>query len=588
MPYPVLLVLALAGASYVVSAVLLVARRRPLVPAAALLVAGSLAVVAALFAAAGEADTSRAVLGTAGLVLVVALASYPVPRWRTAVDVLALATVATCAALYLVGRLAGPDTASWFDVQTLVPISVGALILHTWWRLEHSTGDERWALAWMATAAGAVVIVGGLAMFAVPVTAGAVTALLVSAALGPALYVGAVRPAVVDVRGVVVRFAELATAVLALYALFSTVVAFLTLLGDGRPPGLGVLGLVAALCALAFQPLRVLLRGVIDELLFGRRPDPLDAATRMAGEIGEDPASALEALRVALVLPFTALHVDGVEVGASGVRSPHTRRIPLVVGPEQVGELEVGLRAGDLVLPDADQQVLRLVAPLFAQTLHARTLAREIQASREETVGAVAEERRRLRRDLHDGLGPRLSGIAFTADAVRNKLRQDPDGAIVLLDRLRTETTAAIDDIRRLVYAMRPPAIDELGLVAAVRQQAEQLRTATGDPFEVTIDDEPLPALPAAVEVAAYRIAVEALTNAARHSGARAATLTLRLGDLSLDLEVRDAGRGGEWRAGVGISSMRERAAELGGDLVARAGLVRAVLPLRRPHATAG
>ena len=92
---------------------------------------------------------------------------------------------------------------------------------------------------------------------------------------------------------------------------------------------------------------------------------------------------------------------------------------------------------------------------------------------------ALEEERRRLRRDLHDGLGPRLSGIAFTSDAARNLLRTDPDAADALLP-LRAETTTAIDEIRQLVYAMRPPALDELGLVPALRQQATGLRGSAG------------------------------------------------------------------------------------------------------------
>ncbi len=131
-------------------------------------------------------------------------------------------------------------------------------------------------------------------------------------------------------------------------------------------------------------------------------------------------------------------------------------------------QLEVGLRAGDLSLSAGDEHVLRLVGPLLAQTLRANRLAADLQVSREATVTALEEERRRLRRDLHDGLGPRLSGIAFTSDAARNSLRSDPDATDELLATLRAETGSAIDEIRRLVYAMRPPALDELGLVPAL------------------------------------------------------------------------------------------------------------------------
>ena len=217
--------------------------------------------------------------------------------------------------------------------------------------------------------------------------------------------------------------------------------------------------------------------------------------------------------------------------------------------------------------------MLSLVGPLLAQTVRAHRLAADLQVSREATVTALEEERRRLRRDLHDGLGPRLSGIAFTSDAARNSLRSDPDTTDELLATLRTETGAAIDEIRRLVYAMRPPALDELGLVPALRQQAVGLRTSSGEPLRVTITADELPAgVTAAVEVAAYRIVMEALTNAARHSGSDTASVSLLTETDALVIDVTDPGSGsagGAWTTGVGIASMRERAAQLGGSLTA-------------------
>ena len=151
-----------------------------------------------------------------------------------------------------------------------------------------------------------------------------------------------------------------------------------------------------------------------------------------------------------------------------------------------------------------------------------------------------------MRRDLHDGLGPRLSGIAFTSDAARNMLRNDPDEALRLLVAIRAETATAIGEIRQLVYGMRPPALDELGLVPAVRQQAATLRTSDNLSFGVRIDTVSLPPLPAAVEVAAYRIVVEVLTNFARYSGVNTATVCLSITDALLVVEVCDAGAGAD------------------------------------------
>jgi signal transduction histidine kinase len=262
--------------------------------------------------------------------------------------------------------------------------------------------------------------------------------------------------------------------------------------------------------------------------------------------------------------------------------------LPLRLGDDEVGEIVVGLRAGDLSLSSADEDVLRIVAPLLAQTLRAQAMSRDLQESRGAVVTAVEEERRRLRRDLHDGLGPTLSGVAFATDAARNQLRTDPDRADELLVSLRNDTAAAIAEIRRLVEGLRPPALDELGLVGAIRQHVATLHSSSGTPLAVTVDvDDPLPAMSAATEVAAYRIVLEALTNAARHADASSASVELRLLTDDLVLAVRDDGRSStDWTPGVGISSMRERARQVGGALRTSAtgsgGLVEATLPLGR------
>ena len=281
-------------------------------------------------------------------------------------------------------------------------------------------------------------------------------------------------------------------------------------------------------------------------------------------------------------MPYAAVLVGGLAVAESGTATTHTRTLDL----DGAGSLVVGLRPGDLSFSSGDEQVLRLVVPLLAQTMRSRALAEDLIESRGQTIAAVEEERRRLRRELHDGLGPRLSGVAFTADAARNLVRTDPAAAEALVAQLRADTVTAIEEIRRLVYAMRPPALDELGLVPALRQQASGLRNRAGTPVAVSVvAPEPMPELPAAVEVAAYRIVTEALTNIARHSGSDSARVHLDRDDAALRLEVTDRGAGpGRWRPGVGLSSMRERAAELGGTLDAGpgpdGGRVAALLPL--------
>ena len=200
--------------------------------------------------------------------------------------------------------------------------------------------------------------------------------------------------------------------------------------------------------------------------------------------------------------------------------------------------------------------------------VHAVGLHAELQRARARLVAAREEERRRLRRDLHDGLGPALAAQTLKVGAARSLLRRDPDAADARLAELEGDLADALADVRRLVYNLRPPALDELGLAAAIRQAASDYAGGP-DGTRIWVDaPERLPPLPAAVEVAAYRIVQEALTNVVRHARARECLVTLRLATGALEVEVVDDGAGlpAPHRSGVGLSSMQERAAELGGS----------------------
>lgn len=586
---PVLLVaLALMGTAWAASGVALgvVGRMpRPVTSAVALSVAGAATFAASLLDAADHPQVTRQLLVLAwSLALPLAVTAYPRLQWRHPVDLVALVTVVGAGALATIQ----PERAEVLEATGVVIGSV--LVAHTWWKLERADAAARRALTWLAVVGAGAGLLGLLITFVAPTHAGAVVAALAFALVGPAMVVGWARPDVVDVRVVVVQVVVVAVALLGYIAVFVGLASLLEIL-VGRSPTVGELAVVGGVSALALPPLRTALRGVVDELLFGARSDPLDAATHVADRSAGDPVLALRAVREALALPYAELRVDGSAVATSGSRTTTTRTLPLSVGTETVGELEVGLRPGDTSLSRADDHVLGLVAPLLALTARSTALAAELQEAREQSVTAIEEERRRLRRDLHDGLGPRLSGIAFTADAARNSVRTDPAAAEELLTTLRAETTTAIEEIRGLVYAMRPPALDELGLVQAVRQQALALRTPDGAPLRLdltTTDD--LPPLTAAVEVAAYRVVVEALTNAVRHSGSDRATVRLCGDGRDLVIEVVDGGTGGGrrgWPAGVGTSGMRERAHELGGTLEAGPGPVGGRVVARLPLPTA-
>jgi signal transduction histidine kinase len=240
-------------------------------------------------------------------------------------------------------------------------------------------------------------------------------------------------------------------------------------------------------------------------------------------------------------------------------------------------------------LRDADRELLVDLARQLGTLVHAVGLLDAVRASQERLVLAREEERRRLRRDLHDGLGPALAGLLLHVDTLRNLLRArlDADASGVAdegLLALRAGIQGTVVDVRRIVEGLRPPALDELGLAEAVTQLADRLTAAGG--LAALVRADALPKLEAAVEVAAYRITQEALANVLRHAGARSADVRLECVPGGLVIEVRDDGHGGlvPRADGVGLASMRERAEEIGGtfaiDSAPGAGTtVRAFLP---------
>src|SRR5499427_8361043 len=360
--------------------------------------------------------------------------------------------------------------------------------------------------------------------------------------------------------------------------------------------------LAAGLAAVVFSPLRARLQALVNRVMYGERDDPYAALSRLATRLDatltpdEVLPAIVDSVTSALRSPYTAIEVPTgngpLRVAAARGTLPAGAvplRLPLTASGAHVGDLVVMPRRPTETFNDADRRLLAGLAHHAGAAVHAADLTVQLQRSRERLVTAREEERRRIRRDLHDGLGPALAGIAMQLDAARRLMRSDPDTASQLLRHLREQTQAAITDIRRLVYELRPPALDDLGLSGALAQHAASCSTPGG--LQVSIDTGPaLPALPAAVEVAAYRIATEAVTNVARHAGARTATVTLAAAEGVLHVEVTDDGRGisPTNRAGVGLTSMRERAEELGGTCALRprpggGSIVSAHLPLTGP-----
>lgn len=548
----------------------------------ALLVGGIVALTGCAAFGLDLRDVEPFLFRTAGcLLLPTALVLYPRASWRDPLSFVLVVTVLGSGAVCM----------AWpAGVVPLGYVLVFALLFHAWWAYEMGDADDRRALTWCSLAWIGAGLVAATAEFVVLSATGRDATFwwqlaVALAAIGPlSMVIGAVRPDIVDVRGLVTRAVVAGTVVMVFIATGVGGASLVEAL-RGHPLASTPTVVLCAVLAFGVRPLQMLLRGVVDQLLFGDRPDPLSAATRVADHVGDDPALALQAIREALVLPFASLRVAGRTLATSGTEVTHVRTLPLQLGGNEVGEMVVGLRAGDMSLAAADEQVLRIVAPLLAQTLHAQALASELLESRAATIAAIEDERRRLRRDLHDGLGPTLTGVAFATDAARNQLKSDPARADALLERLRGDTTSAIAEVRRLVEGLRPPALDELGLVGAVRQQTSALHTEGGSPLRVTISAPALPEMSAAVEVTAYRVIVEALTNVARHATASSAQVRLGVDGDDLVLSVQDDGSGAStWTPGVGMSSMRERVEQVGGRLTAapcdKGGRVEAVIPL--------
>ena len=427
---------------------------------------------------------------------------------------------------------------------------------------------------------------------------GPVLGLLVIPLIPAAVTVAILRYQLLDIRLVVSRALVYGLLTAAAAGAYVGLVALLDALVRSRV-SLDSAVVASVIVAVGFNPARIRLQRLIDRGLYGDRRDPVRAVSlvgeRLAGTGTAGLAGVLEALCDSLRLPFAAVRFGTAEAAAHGTAPERLHGISLRYDGARIGELIVGLRSGQRRLSPPDIAVLELLAGPLAVALHATALSAALQQSRVSIVAAREEERRRLRRDLHDGLGPALTGIAFKADAARNALPAGPARASELLGALRADTTAAITDIRRLVNGLRPPALDDLGLIGSLRQQTDRLaQRPDGSSVAVCLNTpEPLPALPAAVEVAAYRIITEAMTNAARHSGATRIDVLLAVADGDgLRIEVRDDGRvpGPGWQPGFGLTSMRERAAELGGTCQAGpdpagGGRVIAALPLSENRA---
>lgn len=536
------------------------------------------------------------------LVLLLFPDGYPAtPRWRPIVlGVIAVATVSTLSRMIsrvetdLIPQAANPAgiAGAPFLYVTLAGsfltlfggTLLGLISLRS--RARGAVGRSRAQLQWLS--------LGGVTLVGTMVVSGLVGGQLEDvifaaglAALPLAIAVAMVRHQLFDVEFALNRtivFTVLSAVVVALY--LGIVLAAGTV-APSSPAGV----LLVAVVAVAAASGRTVVQAGVDRWLFGHRRDPYAVVSTVGRHVApaSEPREALQrlvdALREALRLPYAAFH--GAVTASSGDSSAGWHAEPVHALGQQVGELRAGLRRPGERFSADELAAIREVGSRAATLAYAASLVDDVAASRSRIVVAREEERRRLRADLHDGVGPALAGTAHQMDALARRMAEGPsdlhERAVEIGDRLRD----VVGDVRAVTHGLRPPVLDHVGLASALRRLVDGYDVPE---CTATIHDE-LADLPAAVEVAAHAIAAEAVANAVRHSAASRVHLEAALLEGALTVSISDNGRGMPARpgdAGLGLTSMGERAVEVGGrlDVGERPGggtVVRAHLPLEAP-----
>ena len=345
-----------------------------------------------------------------------------------------------------------------------------------------------------------------------------------------------------------------------------------------------------AVVAIVFHPLRVWLQASINKFIFGERDDPIKVLSRLGSRLESALApdmvlpTLVETIANSLKLPYVAIIIS--EAGEDRIAAVHgdpssdNARFPLNYQGNNIGQLVVAPRDVGIDFSRSESRLLQNIARQAGTAVRTVQLQDELLRSRQQIVTAREEERRRLRRDLHDGIGPSMAGQTLKLDAALDLIsvaseNGDQDQlaqATQLLETLKDQTQESVKSIRRIVYDLRPPALDDLGLLSAIQAHVDQQTRGARTP-RVTVDipAHGLPQLPAAVEVAIYRIALEAFTNVIHHAQAQNCQISFSNPsdpNSRIRLEITDDGVGmpADLKSGIGLTSMRERATELGGD----------------------
>jgi signal transduction histidine kinase len=478
------------------------------------------------------------------------------------------------------GWAAGSDVASvpGAIARPLLALGLAAAAVSAVVRWRRAAELERRQLLWLMWGAGAAasalaaLVALGLAGANAGDTAMALVGAAIVAILPLSVTVAIAREGLYDIELLIRRSVVLlVTAGAIALAYIAVVVAAGALTRSGGTATTLLATVVGALVAL---PVRSLATRAIDRRLFGHRSEPYRALRELGAHArrAPDAAQALQAMAEstigALRLPGVVVEDGEGRVLAAAGRLPGTgaEHVPLVHQGRAVGVLLAGRRSPAEQLSRAERELLGEIAGPIAAGVGAVMLTGDVQRARERLVLASEEERRRLRRDLHDGIGPTLAAMSLHLGLARDGA---PPAAAARLDEVARLLDQASGDLRRAVQGLRPAALDDLGLVGALREQIASL----GDHLDASLTVGELGEVPAAVEAAVYRIVIEALTNVVRHSHASSLRVTLASELVAQRPGVRatvwDDGIGvGDARPGVGRRSMAERAEELGGSIV--------------------
>ncbi|WP_157744659.1 sensor histidine kinase [Micromonospora viridifaciens] len=396
----------------------------------------------------------------------------------------------------------------------------------------------------------------------------------------PLLLVGAIalsvrRYRLYDIDPFIRRTVVLAALTTLIFAVYLAVV---SVLGTAVGPAPGLALIASAVVAATADPVRRQVQRAATRWLFGQREEPLEALAalreqlRAVADPSELPATTATVVARALRAPYVSVRLlaEGVQEEVARVGTPvgePSVEVPLEWRGELVGTLTVGPRVPGEAYSRADRALLAELAHGIGSALHAVRLASELRGAQERAVHVRADERRRLRHDLHDGLGPLLSGIALALDGVRRTVDVDTrlaDDLRLISGQVRSAATA----VRRIIDAMQPAAVADLGLVHAIAEHLDRCAVLPAAPSFRYVHRQVTEAeLPPAVSEAAYLVVLEAVANVVRHARAGSCTVTLTGGDrLTVCVEDDGVGIGDRYVAGVGTGSMRRRVRELGGQ----------------------